>query len=383
MTHVCINTDFAEQPHLINCRISIYQIVSKEEKLSGINLRSKGLQILYSSIDICPFMENAMEQREFPEDVIFSNILPRLPVKALGNFTLVKKRCKRHQEECGQLFTEGPIEYNSISNIKSVNFLKEESKFAVFGSCNGLLCVTPEHYRRYGRKLYLWNPVIQKFRTVSDSTCFNISGLITVVLGCWYSFDEKDFKVVRVMALLERCQAEVYSLRTGSWRKIENVSAKWIILHSRGGVFVDGCVNWLGYRHGNSLPLVVSFDTITEVFKTSELPFRDLTSLFLMDYKGSLAIFEGMVNHWSLWVQRKIDKVTSYWVKLCNVVSTERLFRPVGTSINSDILLVMNNFYLVAYEVKDRRLKNIDIPVYLRDFSHCVRFRESLLLLDD
>lgn len=360
-----------------------------------------------------------MEQREFPEDIIFSNILPRLPVKALGKFTLVKKRwyvfikssfciqnhliqsnscfgnessagsllyvflSKRNQEECGQLFTEGPIGYNSISNIKAVNFLKEESKFAVFGSCNGLLCVTPEHYRRYGRILYLWNPVIQKFRTVSESTCVNISGLITVVLGCWYTFDENDFKVVRVMDLLERCQAEVYSLRTGSWRKIENISANWIILHSRGGVFVDGCVNWLGYRHGNTLPLVVSFDTKTEVFKTSELPFLELASLYLMDYKGSLAIFEGMHNHWSLWVQRKNKKATSHWVKLCNVVSIGRLYRPVGISINFDILLVMNNLYLVAYDINNKRLKDIDIPVYLRDFSHCVRYRESLLLLDD
>lgn len=323
-----------------------------------------------------------MEQREFPEDVIFSHILPRLPVKAVGKFTLVKKRCKKNRVECGQLFTEGPIGYNSISTVKAVNFLKEESKFAVFGSCNGLLCVTPEHDRRYGRKLYLWNPVIQKFRTVSDSTWFNISGFISVVLGCWYSFEENDFKVMRVMDILERSQAEVYSLSTGLWSKIGNISVNWFILHSRGGVFVDDCVNWLGFCPDNNMRLVVSFDTKTDVFKTSELPFLDLDSLFLMDYKGSLAIFDGVDNHCILWVQRKTDN-TSYWVKLCDVVSTERLYRPVGTSINFDILLVMNNFYLVAYDIKNKRLKNIDIPVYLRDFSYCVRYRESLLLLDD
>lgn len=284
-----------------------------------------------------------MEQREFPEDVIFSHILPRLPVKAVGKFTLVKKRCKKNRVECGQLFTEGPIGYNSISTVKAVNFLKEESKFAVFGSCNGLLCVTPEHDR---------------------------------------SFEENDFKVMRVMDILERSQAEVYSLSTGLWSKIGNISVNWFILHSRGGVFVDDCVNWLGFCPDNNMRLVVSFDTKTDVFKTSELPFLDLDSLFLMDYKGSLAIFDGVDNHCILWVQRKTDN-TSYWVKLCDVVSTERLYRPVGTSINFDILLVMNNFYLVAYDIKNKRLKNIDIPVYLRDFSYCVRYRESLLLLDD
>lgn len=419
MTHICINAGFAEQPHLINCRISSIRFASKEEKSSSINLRSKGLQIPYASIDICPVMENAMERRELLEDVIFSNILPRLPVKALGRFTLVKKSwyvfikssfciqkhliqsnscfgnetsagsllyvflSKKNEEECGKLFTQGPIRYNCISNIKGVSFLKEASKFAVFGSCNGLLCVTQEHYRSYGRKLYLWNPIIQKFRTVSDSTCLNISHLISIALGCWYSSDENDFKVVRFMDLLQCRHVEVYSLRTGSWRKIENNSAEGIALQSRAGVFVDGCVNWLGFRHGNTLPVVVSFDTKTEVFKTSELPFMELDSLCFMDYKGSLAIFEGMDYDWSLWVQRKKGKATSEWVNLCNLISTDGIYRPVGTSLNFDILLVVDSFYLFAYDINGGMLKNIDIPVYLRDFSHCVRYKESLLLLDD
>ncbi|KAK2969217.1 hypothetical protein RJ640_020367 [Escallonia rubra] len=184
---------------------------------------------------------------------IFINILTRLPVKTLIQFTAVCKSwyfvindphfITTHlnrftlNRDCQLVHLPSVSSGERWCSVLSVNsfdqladhkipFSPEFDTFRIAGSVNGLLCLTDYRFQYYGKNLYLWNPSVHKFRIVRDS-CFARKPDTFVVLGFGFDSRTSDYKVVRIFYDFNLYfsggkvpDVEVYSINTGVWRKI-------------------------------------------------------------------------------------------------------------------------------------------------------------------
>ncbi|KAL2469188.1 F-box protein CPR30 [Forsythia ovata] len=207
----------------------------------------------------------------------------------------------------------------------------KSNKCTIIGSCNGLVCLTDDDYGFSGRVIYVFNPLLQKFKCIIGSSycCNRLNHEYTRVhVGFWYDDTKSDYKLIRIMhfrkgGLLsydkEQSLVEVYSLNTRSWRKINYAKVSGIIECSYQHVFVDGTLNGLaGYSRKSEVMIefILSFDCRSYVFREVELPSYQEHHLCplvpnLEVYKGCLALFvalgcdEDRTAIWSLWLMKE------------------------------------------------------------------------------
>ncbi|CAL9006438.1 unnamed protein product [Prunus brigantina] len=114
---------------------------------------------------------------------------------------------------------------------------KSGSSFYVYGSCNGLLCISDTTKE----STYLWNPSIRKkFKRLPKGLIrvkYHYSGVVTIALGFGLDVGGNDYKVVRVGNFLHG--VEIYSLR--SFFQIADTSFLliWRMRFSKGLCFPD------------------------------------------------------------------------------------------------------------------------------------------------
>ncbi|KAK4256310.1 hypothetical protein QN277_009193 [Acacia crassicarpa] len=145
-------------------------------------------------------------------------------------------------------------------------------------SSNGLLCV--KFSRNSQDHLWLWNPSIRVVRQVPES--LNEPKYFSVGFGFSPIID--DYKIVKffLAGFSVVVQAEVYSLRTGLWRKVEVGNLEGVYDLGCGAFSWNGAIFWIGEKkdvevHNKShLELIVSFDIAGEVFTL--IPFPTLNS---------------------------------------------------------------------------------------------------------
>ncbi|KAK2969220.1 hypothetical protein RJ640_020370 [Escallonia rubra] len=133
-------------------------------------------------------------------------------------------------------------------SIHEIPFNPEFDTFRIAGSRNGLLCLTDYRFQHYGHTLYLWNPSTQKVNILRDS-CFSRKPDTFVVLGFGFHHQANDYKVVRILYDFNLYfnggkgpEAEVFTLSTNSWRKIEADGIDFPDEQSMS-VFVNGAVH--------------------------------------------------------------------------------------------------------------------------------------------
>ncbi|KAI9084682.1 hypothetical protein K1719_033326 [Acacia pycnantha] len=157
-------------------------------------------------------------------------------------------------------------------------------------SSNGLLCMKLRSNSQ--DCLWLWNPSIRVVRQVPKSLnepeCFSV--------GFGFSPIINDYKIVKfVVPGYFVVQAEIYSLRTGLWRKVEVGNLEGVYVRGLGAFSCNGAIFWIGQKINvegryiiSHLDLIVSFDIAREVFTL--IPFPTVTSSYQCSYK--LASFE-------------------------------------------------------------------------------------------
>ncbi|XP_028752150.1 putative F-box protein At3g10430 [Neltuma alba] len=270
-----------------------------------------------------------------PSEIVI-NILKRLPVKSIVRFQSVCKNWKnlfktphfiaehaRHSSHENPLLllhekdfvSNGKppslrlLNYNmetiEVLSIPSIDCLKHGWK--IIGSCNGLLCagvdLDPDGSPR---SLCLWNPVIREVREIPlTTTTKDYWGLCEFGFG--FSSNFNDYKIVKFYIpelrkkkkkrqpynadLLEHHRSEVYSLSTGLWKKLEfgALPKTTIISKNISAEGNDGTILFLGEK--DNLPVLVSFDIATEVFRLTQIPLpRDLPTAIGV-YQNKLAMF--------------------------------------------------------------------------------------------
>ncbi|XP_027158461.1 F-box protein CPR1-like [Coffea eugenioides] len=205
-----------------------------------------------------------------PQEIINSEILPRLPVKSLLRFrcvnklwnsTIVDPRFNRHNARSMAVFMSADLRaylpslklpwLQSIEKLPGLKFTDEEGSIQRFplvklvrdnkgfigGSCNGLLLVI------LGSSFYLWNPSTAYFCHVLELDY--LDGLASVsITGLCYDSSSEDYKVVVKLKLPVKNFGKsvlVAALKDKRWKGLKFPHSGW----GRGrAVLCNGILHW-------------------------------------------------------------------------------------------------------------------------------------------
>ncbi|XP_030967227.1 F-box protein CPR1-like [Quercus lobata] len=283
--------------------------------------------------------------------------------------------------------------FDTISEIR-IPFDFPHPRVQIVGSCNGLLCLAD---LVYGNVIYLWNPSVRKFKKLPDP-CLGNSKFVK--LGFAYHSENNDYKVVRISSPPSSPQVvEVYTLSSGSWRRVEtSLGANGIYYYFKRSLLptplVSGALHWIAViTEGEENPIyrILSFDVNCEKFRKLALPHGHIDDknleIHLSSFKGKLAFVTseqpGFV--FSIWVMRENGVVDS-WTKLF-VVPFQRIAHCTAfTEYGSLLMFSYNNIGRFKYEDKFvlidietlQEKKDLGIQISLS----AATFMESLVLLD-
>ncbi|KAL8556884.1 hypothetical protein ACS0TY_004382 [Phlomoides rotata] len=306
-----------------------------------------------------------------PEEIIFEEILARLPVKPLSKFRCVSKLwcsligsrsfMKAHLRN-SIIFSHHRIVLNSMHGLghcslpslfnepftdsidytaaRGINAQRAEMIYLV-GCCNGLVCILLDL-----TTFILWNPTTKKSRNLPHFN--NDKPMHGPIMKYGFGFDElkDDFKVfgsLHLYATDGTCHTigKVYSLRSNSWKAVEySVSS----FHG-AGVYVNGKLHW--QKHDKCV--IVSFDLNSHVSGVVDLPSSysyssDVRFLSILRvHKGCLIAhalqIENPNTHLHIWVMKEYG-VKESWDKVTSVLYFND---PRGYSFaiapNGDVLL--------------------------------------------
>ncbi|KAI9084666.1 hypothetical protein K1719_033310 [Acacia pycnantha] len=273
----------------------------------------------------------------FPQEIITS-ILVRLPVKSLIRFQCVCKDWKNLfrtpsfiAEHLHHSTRQNPLlivdsdiggygyppwhlcllnrkmQVFEFQNTPMINSLESGRVY----SSNGLLCVKFTCHSQ--DCLWLWNPSIRVVRQVPKSLNNYEYGFFSVGFG--FSPIINDYKIVKCSVRYFVVQAEVYSLRTGLWRKVEVGNLEGVYGLRVGGFPCNGAIFWIGRKedvegHNKSLlDLIVSFDIVKEAFTLTPFPPKTPRQ----GRYTTLACYE---NKLAIYFQAEIENSESYVIDL-------------------------------------------------------------------
>ena len=164
------------------------------------------------------------------------------------------------------------------------------------GSCNGLVCLAQRgKLSSTSDAIYLWNPSVRKFNRLPDS-CSNGQDF-WFSTGFGYQSKTNDYKVVKLWGT--PVVAEVYTLCSDSWRKVEiSLRSKVVVSHIEPypfPLFFSGALHWFANHSEGEVEflypmMILSFDVNNEKFGEMALPDGDkLIVQDLFVFKGNLA----------------------------------------------------------------------------------------------
>ncbi|XP_022897312.1 F-box protein CPR30-like [Olea europaea var. sylvestris] len=358
--------------------------------------------------------------RYFPECVLYE-VFSWLPPKFVGRFTIVNKssyefikspafisthlsRCVDDDRRDYALLMPnpwfGPYWYEPCKVLCNWNVeyqVEWPAKFDFFsrpiGSFNGIVCFTNNHVRCCGRVLYLWNPILEKFKCIK-STSFNIlydSGYrFQYNVGFWYDNINDDYKLLRILQVfsileVKQCQVEIFSLKARSWKRLSDVEVPPLFVKSDIPLVANGRINWLvipPFRLEGDV-FIFSFDTRTETFHQVTLPhFEQPLARFpdLIVYRGVLALVvvpRDVLTDWSVWVMTQFG-VAETWQEI--IVRTRERPLYVKFAKKENIIFGCNDSRLAVCNIEKQQTR------YLEDVSRdglWVDYHETISFLGD
>ncbi|XP_054778147.1 F-box/kelch-repeat protein At3g23880-like [Prosopis cineraria] len=183
----------------------------------------------------------------------------------------------------------------------------------IVGSSNGLVCGKIIFKSTiYHHPLLVWNPMTREARKVLPKTIID-SELVDFV-GFGFSPLDNDYKIVRIIVDDSNVikPIEVYSLKCGSWKKIEFGNLLKGIRMSSGSVTVNGVMFWFA-RWFDDIDTILLVDLSKEVCTyISSMPYINFFSpRRLVKYENKLAVIANNIegidqsNRIHLWVMEE------------------------------------------------------------------------------
>ncbi|XP_004301891.1 PREDICTED: F-box/kelch-repeat protein At3g06240-like [Fragaria vesca subsp. vesca] len=253
-----------------------------------------------------------MGEANLPEEIIV-NIISRLPVKSLVQFTSVSKRWHSiilfdphftTQLRRNKTLTRRLLPYSRNGNpgklksldsetksVKKVNFPFKRRFVTLLGSCDGLVFVVDENHAKSFR-VHVWNPLtgfVKELPNPGFSTDFDLD---LRAYGVGYLPATNEYKVILSYAPVEDDEtwdegeeeelwfSKIMSLKDGIWRSIE--APRYCYMGHQQGTLVNESLHWLktSLRYE-----IVAFDLAREEFREIGMPdfgpkrIRDLSEL--------------------------------------------------------------------------------------------------------
>ncbi|KAK9288011.1 hypothetical protein L1049_016456 [Liquidambar formosana] len=262
----------------------------------------------------------------------------------------------------------------------------------VFGSCDGLLCIVFDM-----NTAVLWNPSTREYKRLPVPCS---SGRKSSLFGYGFGYDSSidDYKVVRICPSARQgvpMGAELYTLKTNSWKKIEGITFDVLFMDRLDrGSFANGAMYWwviaftFSKDEYDSSSKILRFDLKAEKFKLLPPP-RHIPKNLLMNL-GVIAGFlcTGRDNHGSgikLW-RLKDDGVKQMWSKGV-AIGVNRCVLPIcypicypkmGEVLMHIIRKGQDNIVLCLCNLDDTTLKTqlIHVPEF---WSDATTYVESLV----
>jgi len=351
---------------------------------------------------------------------LITEILSRLPVKSLLRFRRVSKAwqslindphfIKLHLKRSQQNTTNQTLVLRDCY-LYSANFptldraavidhpLKSDRiGTALLGSCNGLLCLS--NGEQEGEGTILYNPATRKHRELPFSSIeFPDSDFLLlcerIVYGFGYDHVHDDYKVVRIIQFFEQnpdlydSEVKVYSLKTGSWRRIADFPREYYLSYKRAsGVYVNGYLHWVVARKPESdgTQLIVAFDLGSEECRVVPQP-KYSTGEFHLNVgvlQGWLCVMSNYPYfRTDVWVMKEYG-VKESWVKLFTVsqrkVGPFDYVRPLAMK-GSEVLLEQDCANLLWFHLHTQRARSVNMRDMPRSLD-AEMMVESLVPLD-
>ncbi|KAL1834427.1 hypothetical protein ACET3Z_004078 [Daucus carota] len=348
-----------------------------------------------------------------PQDLI-DLVLFRLPVKPLLRCRCVCKGwcsltdsddfVKKHHKRMIECSTRGVIISGFdgkfyLSDFESLDGGGDEAVAALmngpvksivsgaefFGAANGLVCLSKNQMN----ELFILNPSTRKARKIPSAPAYFPRSFDSSEIGlCGFGYDHvnDDYKIVKI----GECHVKfrgilviVYSLKTNSWKRIQNVPSKNTQFLGDRGLFANGALHWFTISGIMDFANIVSYDLGLEMFKEIPFPPHGTFGRSLVPVEESFGILYNYPSRVDVWLMNNSGE-GNLWSKVLSLKQAGPLgpfsfVRPVAFSkCHKNVLLEVDRAKLVWYDIKRKRVKNVRIHGIPNSFESYL-FIESLL----
>ncbi|KAK2351538.1 hypothetical protein QL285_097092 [Trifolium repens] len=283
-------------------------------------------------------------------------------------------------------------------------FQEENRYFHVLdsGSITGILC----HYELDDGRTLFWKPITEEFKIIPQSPLHLDSPYLRIwvdPVGYGYDKVRDDYKLLRYVHYSEldrgECQQigipyirdvsydnlwEIYSLRSNSWKKLnDSDNLHWFLQGFNGKrVYMNEMCHWwhLSQPSDDGGVDLVSFDFVNEVFFTTPTPFNIFsTRIYITGLNGSIAFISWIwdTTIFDISILGEIGAKES-WIKLysigpfsCNIDQT------IGAGYNGDIFFRKKDGNIVWYNLCTQMMEELCIKG--SDQSHVLIYKKSFL----
>ncbi|KAK1355533.1 F-box domain-containing protein [Heracleum sosnowskyi] len=253
------------------------------------------------------------------------------------------------------------------------------------GVSNGLICLCKENKSEF----VVCNPSTRKYRKLPRAPRVFVrefEGVEVPLCGFGYDRVNDDYKVVKIGKCEECTVVVVYSLKSNSWKQIQDIGSNVHFIPEQGK-FVGGALHWMTIKYPRTCcGIVFGIDLGLEKYK--EDPFPDVHGTFVcLVYVGeSLCITDNYSeSHTDVWLMKNHGEGNS-WYKSFTVeqpgpFGAFKFIRPVALSNNNkDVLLEVDRKKLLWYDLEKKSVKNVTINGIPVKF-HTHLYSESLFQL--
>ncbi|XP_074334652.1 F-box protein CPR1-like [Apium graveolens] len=245
-----------------------------------------------------------------------------------------------------------------------------------YGTYRGLICFSIRRADTREKKLYLWNPAINKFRSLPKSPKRSNDQFFRHIKGLAFGYIGQldDYKVIKLVinyrAQWKELQSDyayvyIYSLSTNSWKTVGKYDftrfSSYLLYNS---VVVNGVAYWVlrkWYIEENDpccFQVIICFDTVNETIREIMLPL--MSSMKERHGRG----YVNLVGEFSevsllcvdveqediickLWMLEKEGETNKAWTQMIavNLSYVDQEYRfPIGFNNNLELVLIKHDF---------------------------------------
>ncbi|KFK24289.1 hypothetical protein AALP_AAs62367U000700 [Arabis alpina] len=325
--------------------------------------------------------EASPELPNLPLELVME-ILLRSPVRSVGRFRdLTAVELDHPFKEDGDFFSD-------LGKFRSGNEMLsswKRNQVKIVGSSNGLVCI---YQKKGGAFLYI--PITGDSKKLPDLDLPEVVDEVRVdfeILGFGFDVITHDYKVVKFVIRKDgEVYANVYSLKTDSWKRIRDMRYRHVQYSS--SVVLNGAIHWIVKleEEGENKRVVAAFDLKTQEFRDILLPDEAeecnhfTMKLDVSSLKGCLCVFYSCFDmHNDIWVMNKYG-LQSSWCKIRIMIPYTFMMKPLCSTKNDEEVLLILDDSLILYNFKCDTWRSLGIRrVKLDNGFEGVTYIESLV----